>query len=191
MESYQRITNGSRVLAKGRDRLPDYRLFFPSAPVGKTILDIGCNVGFFPLQAAAEGAKCAVGLDRDRNVIRCAQGHRDTLKLPNAHFYVHDIQSPWRFAHYDVVLCLNVLHHLPEIEDIRRALAWVDACAIERIVVASPIPKDGAPWSRERQHKRRIALGEAFFRQLWPSYDIRVYPTASKPNSRHCIEVRK
>jgi len=60
---YQKIVYRGKVLQWGRDRTRVYRAVFPRAPVGKTILDVGCHTGFYCFMAASEGAKYCLGID--------------------------------------------------------------------------------------------------------------------------------
>jgi len=79
-----------------------------------TVLDIGCNEGFFCRWAADCGAKEVVGLEpkKDRYdwaVKRYAE-HK-TIKLFNEPYYKY-LNSENVLKQFDVVLCLNITHHV-------------------------------------------------------------------------------
>jgi tRNA (mo5U34)-methyltransferase len=77
----------------------------------KSVLDIGCNAGFFSVQLKLLGAARVVGVDNDSNVLRQAAfvaGHFGVeLELHERQAY--DILD---LGNFDVVLCLGVLYHL-------------------------------------------------------------------------------
>ena len=54
---YQSIIFGGRVLLHGTDRGGAYRLIFPSPPIGKTVLDVGCHLWFLLFHGGFRGSK--------------------------------------------------------------------------------------------------------------------------------------
>lgn len=86
------------------ERLPDFG--------GKNVFDIGFGDGYYSFRAEALGAKSVLGLD---------VYHRPTAELvskvldSNALLWERDIYE-WEVAEvFDVVLCLGVFYHLPDI----------------------------------------------------------------------------
>jgi SAM-dependent methyltransferase len=79
----------------------------------KTVLDVGTYYGFFPLYAIRRGAQKAVGLESDlqRYLIaeKIAQLHGKPYTIRQGR--IEDTEFEERF---DVVLLLNVLHHLAD-----------------------------------------------------------------------------
>src|SRR5438270_13420841 len=71
---YQRLSYRGKLLAWGTDRTEAYRLLFTDPPAGKSILDVGCHVGFYCFQAASHGAAYCLGVDRDG--LRIAKARR-------------------------------------------------------------------------------------------------------------------
>jgi tRNA (mo5U34)-methyltransferase len=78
---------------------------------GKTVLDIGCNAGFFAMRMKERGASRVVGIDTDPTVLRQARflSKRFGLDLELQHRSAYDIVE---LGHFDIVLCLGVLYHL-------------------------------------------------------------------------------
>lgn len=84
------------------------RLNLPSDLTNQSVLDIGCNEGFFCRAAVDRGAKRVVGLDRDRGFIARAK-----LRVPEASF----IRSSWLELpneQFDLVLFLSAMHYLTD-----------------------------------------------------------------------------
>jgi len=76
----------------------------------KTVVDIGCNTGYFTFKAEKEGAQ-AIGLDKNNqfliiaNLIKEVTNSKVTFKT-----WTDDQPLPKS----DILLCLNVLHHLKD-----------------------------------------------------------------------------
>lgn len=113
-----------------RDRLAartDMRLsMFPWKHVkGATVLDLGCNNGYFTREAMKRGAKRAVGVDRSD----CIIGARELAKEENiaAEFWQVSLDSKEFRRHcpkFDIVFLLSVITHLQDKEDF---LDWLES----------------------------------------------------------------
>ena len=73
---------------------------------GKSVLDVGCNLGWFVRKAIEEGATEGFGIDNDVAVVNAA------AELGKGAYSVIDLNHPPRFGHFDVAFCLSVLQHL-------------------------------------------------------------------------------
>ncbi len=83
---------------------------------GKTVLDVGCNEGFFSLHLFQAGAN-VLGIDADHNRIDKARFVVGTLEMSdNVRFEVMDIYSDSFKAlpRFDLCLCLGFLHRIPD-----------------------------------------------------------------------------
>lgn len=109
---YQSIIYGGRVLMRGTDRSETYRLIFPSPPIGKSILDVGCHSGFYCFMAASEGATDCLGVDIDAKHLSRANRVLQQYQIPNVQFINADALECKFPRAFDIVLCLNVLQHL-------------------------------------------------------------------------------
>jgi len=83
---------------------------------GMRVLDVGCNAGFWSLQAHRSGAEYVLGIDARPVHIEQAQLVRDTLgispkQLEFRQMSVYDL-SPKLVGKYDLCLLLRVLQHL-------------------------------------------------------------------------------
>jgi len=75
---------------------------------GKTVLDIGCNEGFFCREAVRRGAESVVGIDMNDALIQSAK-----QRVPEAKFYT---KSWWDLdeTKYDLILFLSAIHYEKE-----------------------------------------------------------------------------
>lgn len=79
---------------------------------GRTVLDIGCNAGFYSLEMKRRGADRVIGIDSDEHYLAQARFAADILDL--------DVQfehmSVWEIAslkeRFDLVIFMGVLYHL-------------------------------------------------------------------------------
>jgi 2-polyprenyl-3-methyl-5-hydroxy-6-metoxy-1,4-benzoquinol methylase len=98
---------------------------------GKSVLDIGCNVGFFLFEAMKRGAAKAVGFDCDQSLIADAKEIAEICHL-DVQFYVEDFQSNEVLEQFDVILVMNILHLSTDIP------SFIDRCfslAKERVII--------------------------------------------------------
>jgi len=79
---------------------------------GKTVLDVGCNAGFYCLEMKRRGAAQVLGIDSQRNLIRQAEFVRDVnnLEIDYRRMSVYDL-DPHSLGQFDVTLALGLLYH--------------------------------------------------------------------------------
>ena len=79
-----------------------------------TVLDIGCNEGFFSRFAADNGAKKVVGLepkkDRFSWAVKKCEEYKN-IEVFNEAYYSY-LKHDGRLKQFDVVFCLNITHHV-------------------------------------------------------------------------------
>jgi 2-polyprenyl-3-methyl-5-hydroxy-6-metoxy-1,4-benzoquinol methylase len=75
---------------------------------GKSILDVGCNCGFFLCEAFRSGASTVVGIDNDIvSVNHC----KEIIHILNVDATVYHVNAEeYKPDKYDVILLLNILH---------------------------------------------------------------------------------
>jgi len=77
----------------------------------KSVLDLGCNIGFF-LHEFARHAIRLTGIDHDPAIIQIAR-EIESILSDNVELAVADMQT-YASSGYDIVLMLNVLHAIPD-----------------------------------------------------------------------------
>lgn len=75
---------------------------------GKTVVDLGCNVGSFVCRAVQLGAARAAGVDIDSNLVRCAEILAKQEEVDNVEFRVGDFSSPPE-EKYDVAMMFDII----------------------------------------------------------------------------------
>lgn len=84
----------------------------PKDLTGKTVLDIGCNAGFYSIEMKKRGAKKVVGFDSDERYLAQARFASHVLKteIEFKNMSVYDIAL--LNEKFDVVIFMGVLYHL-------------------------------------------------------------------------------
>jgi tRNA (mo5U34)-methyltransferase len=79
---------------------------------GKSVLDIGCNAGFFSLEMKRRGADYVLGIDSDENYLAQARfaAEVEGLEVELRNLSVYDIAKIGQ--RFDIVLFMGVLYHL-------------------------------------------------------------------------------
>lgn len=98
--------------AEARQRRHLETLLFEPSVENKSILDIGSSFGHVCLEALRRGAATATGLESSPYRIARAREIARSRNLP-AEYICSDFEEwPAGESTYDIVLCVNVLHHL-------------------------------------------------------------------------------
>lgn len=111
---YQSIFDGDTKLVEGRrpDILERLKMLNREDVVGKTILDLGCNIGNNCIVATQLGAAKAVGVDYSPRLISVAIRLNSYFSLP-CDFMVHDLNSRLTGVEpADTVFCFSLAKHL-------------------------------------------------------------------------------
>jgi tRNA (mo5U34)-methyltransferase len=85
----------------------------PADLTGKTVLDIGCNAGFYSFEMAKRGAKRVLGIDEDERYLAQARLVAEALDFPDVEFRklsVYDVGALGET--FDLVIFMGVLYHL-------------------------------------------------------------------------------
>lgn len=113
---YQDRYIGGRVVSSGtrdcEDRYAAIAAALSSCQRPFTLLDIGANQGYFSFRLAAElGAICIMVEKQDDLLHNCLADGGDGLILLKRRITARELVWLERNEHFDVVLCLNVIHH--------------------------------------------------------------------------------
>lgn len=153
------LPHGLRVPGVNRTRRADQ--VFSMNVAGRSVLDVGTAYGAFPYQAIQRGAARAVGLEPNPETCavakRISKLHGDRWEIRQAR--VEELGDDESF---DVVLFLNVLHHVTDpVEAVRRLLRVCN----ETMVIEFCLPDDpeyleqladpGAPLTRASRWRAR------------------------------------
>ncbi len=182
---YQKIDiNG--IIYEGIDREKDYRNCFPEPPKGLHILDIGCNIGFYCLKALSEGASYCLGVDNADVFLDIAQeatsklGYEKNIDLVQADVLddkfwqvIDDAIIPI-YGNFDVVLCLNLVHHFQDIDQVNKLFDILDRYS-EKIIFEF-LDTDVFDWATipNKIGNLKIHLSKAFFRNRYPDAEITI-----------------
>jgi tRNA (mo5U34)-methyltransferase len=88
------------------------KAFLPPDLTGQTLLDVGCNAGFYSIEAKRRGAARVLGLDSQRDLIKQAEFVREVLELDIEYGRksVYDL-DPFTMGQFDVTLALGLIYH--------------------------------------------------------------------------------
>lgn len=80
---------------------------------GKSILDIGCNAGFYAIEMKRRGAAEVIGVDTDERYLAQARFAADMLGYPDIQFHRLSVYDVGRLGRrFDLVLFMGLLYHL-------------------------------------------------------------------------------
>jgi tRNA (mo5U34)-methyltransferase len=84
----------------------------PHDLTGKTVLDIGCNAGFYSIEMKRRGASHVIGIDSDEKYLNQARfaAKVNNLDIEFRNMSVYDVAS--LHQQFDVVIFMGVLYHL-------------------------------------------------------------------------------
>jgi tRNA (mo5U34)-methyltransferase len=84
----------------------------PADLTGKTVLDIGCNGGFYAIEMKRRGADRVLGLDSDREYLAQARFAAEALGIPIEFRELSVYDVGLLGEKFDLVLFMGVLYHL-------------------------------------------------------------------------------
>lgn len=90
----------------------NFRDAIPSNLHGMTVLDIGCNGGFYSIEMKRRGAERVLGIDHDEQYLAQARFAAQVLGLEIEFERISVYELPVRGERFDVVLFMGVFYHL-------------------------------------------------------------------------------
>jgi tRNA (mo5U34)-methyltransferase len=85
----------------------------PADLTGRTVLDIGCNAGFYSVEMARRGAARVVGIDSDERYLAQARLASAALGFPQLEFRLLSVYDVAALGErFDLVIFMGVLYHL-------------------------------------------------------------------------------
>jgi predicted RNA methylase len=111
LPTYQKVPLGDGKSTRGVDRSKTASKVLSADMSGMSVLDLGCNNGFFCLEAKKRGADKVVGVDAVKEKIEVAMeiARRTGNRVE---YIVHNVETWDSLWSFDLVLLLNVIHHL-------------------------------------------------------------------------------
>ena len=93
-----------------------FKHFAPHLPHdlrGKSVLDIGCNAGFYAIEMKRRGANRVLGIDSDKRYLEQARLASDVLGFDDIEFAKLDVYDVGAIGEtFDLVIFMGVLYHL-------------------------------------------------------------------------------
>lgn len=88
------------------------KLCVPNDLSGQSVLDVGCNAGFYSIEMKRRGAASVLGIDSQRDLIRQAEFVKRVLGLDIEYgrMSVYDL-DPRALGQFDVTLALGLIYH--------------------------------------------------------------------------------
>jgi tRNA (mo5U34)-methyltransferase len=79
---------------------------------GKSVLDVGCNAGFYSIEMKRRGAERVLGIDSQRDLVRQAMFVRRAigLEIDYRRMSVYDL-DPRELGQFDITLALGLIYH--------------------------------------------------------------------------------
>ncbi len=116
------------------------QLGFPRDFSGKTVLDVGCNAGYYSFVAKARGANRVVGVELDPHCVQQAEYLSNLLGL-DAEFInddAHGIDAS--LGTFDIVICTGLMYHIADPTNVLSKLSTVctDTILIESEFLLDP-----------------------------------------------------
>lgn len=134
---YQKVLLPNGRYTKGQDRAPSLSLLDEDL-TGKSLLDIGCAYGYFCFESEKRNAARVVGTELKRhryvgaNIIKEITGN-------NSEILYQDVFEEPLEEKFDIVILLNVIHHLKEPI---RALRMLSNMCTEKLIIEFPTLED-------------------------------------------------
>jgi len=135
---YHRVNLPYGLHTPGRDRSSTRDLIFPPSLAGKSVVDIGCALGYFCFEAEARGATRVLGVELNEERFRQASLLKGIIGS-DVEFIKRDILEEPLIERFDYVCLLNVIHHLDEPIHAIHQLASITQ---ERLIIEFPTLQD-------------------------------------------------
>ncbi|HVF84288.1 MAG TPA: TIGR04290 family methyltransferase [Sphingomicrobium sp.] len=85
----------------------------PADLTGKSVLDIGCNAGFYSFEMKRRGATRVVGIDHDQRYLDQARFAAEVLEFDDVEFRLGEVWDVGSLGErFDLVIFMGVLYHL-------------------------------------------------------------------------------
>lgn len=97
----------------------------------KKVLDLACSDGYFSMEASKNGASYVEGIDLDEERIERANYVKNYYNYKNIDFKIKDVYKiDFTKQKYDIIMCLGLLHRIPDIDGLIEKICSSDALLI-------------------------------------------------------------
>lgn len=137
---YQRIQLSNGLLTPGKVDCKQRLSFLESAEIsGRSVLDIGCNSGYYCLWAKKDGASRVVGVDIDEDRLQQARILAEIESL-EIEYCIKPIAEISELGRFDTVFCFAVLTEISDLLGSLQALTTVVGHkAFVELALAKPV----------------------------------------------------
>jgi SAM-dependent methyltransferase len=159
---YHRFVLPDGRMTEGRDRSATARAIFPEDLGGRTMLDIGCHHGYYCIEAKERGAGTVVGVEGKPKAQKVIQRIQRIYGYPDFQL-VEGFFPKVRLPHkqFDIVLLMNVVHHLGTVRKARAMILDAAKLAGQRLILGIR-PPAGEPEidAEDEKHIYTMVTGE-------------------------------
>jgi tRNA (mo5U34)-methyltransferase len=161
------VTKSASVAGEADDHpLPTWEVVATALPAdlaGRSVLDVGCNAGFYSVEAKRRGAERVLGIDAQRHQVRQASFVARALGLPMEfrRMSVYDL-SPETVGVFDVTLALGLVYHLKHlVQGLERLLSVTGDLLVLETAVLLPelVPTGDVPYVTGSLTRRLHPMG--------------------------------
>ncbi len=103
---------------------------------GKTVVDLGCNFGFYSFLAKRLGARRVVGVDKDEQVIKGCNLLKAMYGVEDVYFYRGDFMNSNFPGGFDIGMLINFIGKIKVKEGIERVLGTVERLSLSTMIIS-------------------------------------------------------
>lgn len=146
---------------------------------GLSLLDVGCDGGYWCDKAYNDGASYVLGLDRGRvsRGVRIDVPAENRARYPGCHFAEIDLGRQWlEFGKFDVVLMMSMYHHVfTNCPDHRAIWYWLQRHCRGEVIWENPITsKDEVVMMNMPQSLRALYTDIEIMKAATAHFDVEV-----------------
>jgi len=104
---------------------------------GKTVLDLGCNFGFYSFLAKRLGARKVVGIDKDGQVVKGCKLLKAMHGVRDVYFRAGDFTASDIPGTFDIVMLINFLGKVMVTEGIQKSLDAAERLCLSTMIISA------------------------------------------------------
>lgn len=189
---YQKI-DFDNIKMDGIDRYPEYELIFGKNGhkiSNKSLLDLGCNIGFYCFKASQDGALKCVGIDNCKEFIDDAEKIKKEQGFENINFIKDDFSNLQIVNKFDYIICINTLHTLYTIENVNNVLTLCNKLSRGKIILTIIPGKEPYNIIINNNNIVKIHLSFNYIKKFFPGCRYKIYESKITPG-RSIVEITK